>query len=608
MVDRLVGTILSSGQTDEPQAEPGWGEDAGSSPPAYWHWQHQWEQFHKDHGDTPSPVTNDGPVLSVVVPVHRPTLWQFRECVVSVVTQGYQHWELCLCDDGSADKALTAALAEFAADDRRIKVVALEKHQGISEATNRALGLASGEFVVLLDQHDVLAAGALAEIASAAVSSDGIDVIYSDEDQLDELARPCRPSFKPDWDPELLLSYPYLGHVACIRRELVRRIGGFRSEFDGGQEFDVMLRATEVARRVAHITKVLYHRRVTADRAAGDTPEKPSVPSAARRALEDALARRRIDALVEDGPFEGAFQVRRRIADSPTVSIIIPFRDQAALTVSCLDSLRRDPGYPIGEVILIDNGSTEPETVVLRRRLEEMPATRLIDYPGPFNWAAINNAAVATCDSDMVLFMNNDIEATSGGWLDALVEQGQLPEVGAVGARLIYPDGSIQHAGVVLGMQGIATHIFSGMPKGRTGYLGWDRLVRAYSAVTGACMLVRRGVFEELGGFDEAYPVAFNDVDFCLRLGNAGYRLVYTPHAELTHYESISRGLSGYSADYQAFLARWADQIREDDPCYNRNLSRFFPWCPLRGPGEDEEWLASIEALIPASPSEDAGG
>jgi GT2 family glycosyltransferase len=366
-----------------------------------------------------------------------------------------------------------------------------------------------------------------------------------------------------------------------------------------------MLRATEVARRVVHIPKVLYHWRVVAGSAAGDTEAKPWAHLASRRALEDAVSRRGIDGVVEAGPFPGAYHVRRKVHGSPTVSVIIPFRDQAALTVACLGSLDQDPGYGITEVVLIDNGSTEPETRAMRRQMERRPATRVLDYPGPFNWAAINNFAAATCQTDMLLFLNNDIEATSPGWLHALVEVGQRPEIGAVGARLVYPDGKLQHAGVVLGMGGVASHIFIGMPKGTRGYFSWDRVVRGYSAVTAACMLVRRRVFEELGGFDEAFAVAFNDVDFCIRLGQAGFRLVYTPHAELTHYESVSRGLSGFARDYRAFLPRWMDLLRRGDPCYNPNLGRLQPWCPLRPPGEDEEWLSLVTGLIEAVSDDD---
>ena len=599
MADQLARLELS-GDGDRPD-EPQWGPDASESPTDYWRWKHLVHLDRIEKGVPPEPLPTDGPLLSIVVPVYRPSIWYFEECVLSVINQTYQRWELCLCDDGSDVPELTQSMHTFAARDPRIRVLTMEENGGISRTSNRALADARGEFVLLLDHDDLLEPEALAEVAKAVTSHDDVDIVYTDEDKLDEIDRPHHPQFKPDWDPELLLSYPYLGHLTGFRRDLLTRIGGFRPEFDGSQDFDVMLRASELARRVVHIPKVLYHWRVVAGSAAGDPDAKPWAYAASRRVLEDAVSRRGIDGTVEKGPFLGSYHLRRKIHGTPTVSVIIPFRDQAALTVACLESLDEDPGYPIEEVVLIDNGSVEPETRVLRRRLETRAATRVLEYPGPFNWSAINNLAARTCRTDMLLFMNNDIEATSPGWLHAMVELGQRPDVGAVGARLVYPDGKLQHAGVVLAVGGIAAHILNGMPGNRQGYFGMDRLVRSYSAVTAACMLVRRQVFEEAGGFDESFPVAFNDIDFCIRLGQAGYRLLYTPHAELTHYESVSRGLSGYSADFGEFLTRWWGLLQHEDPFYNPNLSRWSSWCSFREPGEDERWFSTIGALVPTA-------
>lgn len=602
MSDRLARSIDGSDESDRSEAEDDaipWGIDAGSFPPEYWHWLHLHSMQRSATGEGDAlRLPTDGPLVSVVVPVYRPALWYFRECVQSVVAQTYQNWELCLCDDASGDAELTSTMAELAAMDDRIKVTTHHENGGISRATNTALTMAKGELVALLDHDDLLEPEALAEVAAAFMADDDVDVVYTDDDKYDEADRPFQPHFKPDWSPDLLLSYPYLGHLTVIRHDLVRRIGGFRPEFDGSQDFDIMLRATEHARRIVHVPRVLYHWRVVAGSAAGDPDAKPWAHDASRRALADAVVRRGIDGEVDGGPFLGAYHVRRRIQGSPSVSIVIPFRDQASLTAACLRSLEQAPGYDIGEVVLIDNGSTEPETRALRAWLATRPATRVIDYPGPFNWAAINNEAARTCDTDMLLFLNNDIEARSEGWLHALVELGQRNDVGAVGARLLYPDGSVQHAGVVLGMGGIAGHVFAGLPAGHLGYAGWDRVVREYSAVTAACMLVRRDVFTELDGFDERFAVGFNDVDFCLRLGRAGYRVLYTPHAELTHFESVSRGLSGFYRDYQHFLGRWADALRAGDPYYNPNLSRIDPWCPLRPPGEDDRWLSMVDGLV----------
>jgi GT2 family glycosyltransferase len=593
MADRLARAEAEPPAPVVPAFE--WGRDAGAYPPDYWHWLHLWDLERLTDPDlTSTPVPTDGPLLSIVVPVYRPSIWYFLECVRSVVDQTYQRWELCLCDDGSGDPELSTAMADLAASDPRIKALALEQNGGISRATNRALEAATGEFVVLLDHDDMLTPDALAEVAAAVLADGEVDVLYSDEDKLNELDRRFMPHFKPDWDPDLLLAYPYLGHLLVIRRAILTGIGGFRPEFDGSQDYDVMLRATELARRVVHLPKVLYHWRVVAGSAAGDTDAKPWAHQASRRVVEDAVVRQGIDGRVEPGPFQGSYHVRRTVQGDPTVSVIIPFRDQAALTVACLESLDLDPGHAITEVVFVDNGSTEPETRVLRRQLERRPHTRVLDYPGAFNWAAINNLAAASCHSDMLLFLNNDIEATAPGWLASMVELAQRPDVGAVGARLVYPDGTLQHAGVVVGLGGVASHLFIGMPKGSYGYFWWDRVVRHYSAVTAACMLVRRSVFEEVGGFDETFAVGFNDVDYCLRLGRAGYGVLFTPHARLTHYESVSRGLGGYYGDFERFLGRWTDVLLAGDPYYNPNLSRLAPWCPLRPPDEDERWLPLV--------------
>ena len=595
--DRILET---QDEREDERIEPTWGPDATGFPPAYWHWTQTWRQFRETHHDPGAgPLPMRGPVLSLVVPVYRPMIWYFRECVESVLAQTYQDWELCLCDDGSDDPELTAVMQEYAAQDPRVKALSMEQNGGISRATNMAVEAASGEFVVLLDHDDLLEPEALAELAKVIEDVEDVDVIYSDEDKMDELGRLMQPHFKCDWDPDLLLSYPYLGHITAIRHDVMRHIGGFRPEFDGSQDYDVMLRSTEMARRVVHIPKVLYHWRVVAGSAAGDPDAKPWATMASRRALQDAVARRGIDGTVDSGPFQGAYHLRRNVSDSPTVAVIIPFRDQAALTMACVDSLNRSPGHPSEELVLVDNGSTEPETRELRRRLELRSDVRVLDYPGAFNWAAINNVAAATCTADMLLFLNNDVEADSEGWLHALVEQAQRPDVGAVGARLDFPDGTLQHAGVVLGMGALAGHIFSGLPKGYGGYYGWDRIVRSVSAVTAACMLVRREVFEALGGFDEELAVAYNDIDFCLRLGQAGLRVIFTPHAALIHHESVTRGLSGYSNDNAVFVRRWSDVLISGDPYFSPNLSRLEYNCCLRPVDEDGRWAATLESLRP---------
>ena len=577
-----------------------WGNDAAAHPPDYWH-RIYLDRLQASESQRRPELPTDGPLVSVIVPVYRPSHWYFVECARSVAAQTYTNWELCLCDDASGDPELTRLIGDLAAKEPRIKATAFKKNGGISEATNAALELATGELVALLDHDDALEPDALAEVVAAVLEHEDADVIYTDDDKIDAFDRPFQPQFKPDWAPDLLLSYPYLGHLTVIRRSLLEEIGGFRSEFDGSQDFDVMLRATERARRVVHVPKVLYHWRVVSGSAAGDAEAKPWAYAASRRAVEDALRRRGIDGRVENGPFLGSYSVRRHVDSTPSIAVIVPFRDQAALTARCVEHLDATAGHLISELVLVDNGSAEAETRALRKQLGRRRSTRILDYPGPFNWSVINNTAAASCDSDLLLFLNNDVFAEERGWLEAMVEHAVRTDIGAVGARLVYPNGRLQHTGIVLGLGGIAGHVLAGLPVDTIGYGGWDRIVREYSAVTAACMLVRRSVFEEVGGFDETLAIAFNDIDFCLRLRAAGYRVVSTPHAQLVHAESVSRGFSGYSTDYRAFLRRWGWVLRREDPYFNPNLSRLVTWCALRLPGEDDQW-ADLVGLLADDP------
>jgi O-antigen biosynthesis protein len=542
----------------------------------------------------PTPRTRPAegpPRFSVVVPVFRPPLWALRRCVASVLEQTYASFELCLADDYSAAPDLTAALHTIGRLDPRIKVTALESRGGISAATNRAVSLASGEFIVFLDNDDELAPRALELLAEAADREPLADVLYSDEDKTDERGALFMPSFKPGWAPDMLLSCAYLCHVLVVRRSLIEQLGGLRPEFDGGQDYDLMLRATEGARMVVHVPEVLYHWRELPGSAAHDTTAKPWAYEAGHRALEDALERRGEDALVEDSTvIPGMYYVRRRVRGEPLVSVIVPFRDEPALLNRCVESVCKAPGHERLELVLVDNGSRLPETASLLDRLAEDPRVVLLEEPGPFNWSGINNAAAVEASGDLLLFLNNDVEATAQDWLLAMVEHAQREEVGAVGARLLYPNHTIQHAGVVLGMCNGAAHVLQDLPAESPGYLSWAYMTRDCAAVTGACLMTRRDVFESLGGFCEDLPIAFSDVDYCLRLRRGGRRIVYTPLAELVHREALTRGHADDAIELPRLLARWGDEIARGDPYFNPHLSLWRPWCPLSNPEEDEQW------------------
>jgi len=537
----------------------------------------------------------DPPAISIVIPVYKPDLEFLRRCVESVRAQVYTRWELCLCDDGSNDPALTAALAEFARSDDRIKVTALAANGGISAATNGALDLATGDYVAFMDQDDAMTVDALAEAAITIAEHGNVDIVYTDEDKIDEHDRRYAPFFKPDWSPDYLLTSMYVGHLSVVRRGLVEQVGRLRSAFDGSQDHDLMLRLTEQARTILHIHRVLYHWRAIEGSAATSSDAKPWAHEAGYRAVASALERRGETAEVLPGPFPGARRVRRSTANAPEVTAIIPFRDGADLLHRCLESLSDSGGYPRWNAVLIDNGSWEPETKALLRQLDGDDRFTVVRDDSPFNWSALNNRGAQLASGDLLLFMNNDVEGTSEGWLDAMVEHAIRPEVGAVGARLVYPDGTVQHAGLIIGMGGIAGHAFRYCPPWYPGYFGMTRVTRNYTAVTGACMMVRRGVFDECEGFDEVLAVAYNDVDFCLRLRERGYLVVVTPYAELVHRESVTRGEGSDTDEHVEMFKRWRKIYEVGDPYFNRNLSLAFSEFRLGAPDEPPPWQRFLE-------------
>jgi GT2 family glycosyltransferase len=531
------------------------------------------------------------PLFSIVVPVLRPPRWALERCVASVLAQSFAEFELVLADDCSGQVDLEEQLRSFTYLDARVELVRRTETGGISAATNSAISVARGEHVVFLDHDDELHPEALAKLASALAVSPDADVLYSDEDKISPSGERCVPSLKPDWSPDLLLSSAYFCHLLVVRRSLIAEIGGLRSEFDGSQDYDLMLRACEVARSVVHVPEILYHWRVMAGSTSADLEAKPWAFAAERRALEEALARRHIAASVEPhSRFPGNFNVRRQVVGDPLVSIIVPFRDEPEMTASCYRSLVASPGYDRFEILLVDNASELPETRSLMAELSREDKVRIIKDPRAFDWVAINNAAAAKAKGDVLLFVNNDVEARSDGWLAAMLGHAERKEVGAVGALLRYPDLSVQHAGIVVGMSFGAAHVQQGLPSDRSGYLLMAELTRNCTAVTGACMMTRRSCFEELGGFDPALPVAFNDVDYCLRLRSRGLLVVFTPLAELVHFESRSRGHADDVAETPVFRARWKDEILGGDPYYNGNLAHFDPYCRLATEEESDLW------------------
>lgn len=522
------------------------------------------------------------PKISIITPVYEPPEAYLRLAIESVIDQIYPHWELCLANDASPSAYVQAVLDEYAAIDPRIKVVHRSENGRISRASNSALAIATGEFVALLDHDDVLAPEALFEIAAALNRDPQLDMIYSDEDKLDEAGHRRDPFFKPDWAPETLLSRMYTGHLSVYRRALVQAVGGFRSEFDGSQDYDLVLRVTERTDRIHHIPQVLYHWRVHPMSAASGIDVKTYAYDAAMRALTETLARRGEKGIVERlAVHPGFFSVRYEILSFDRVSIIIPTRDHAADLERCLASVFAKSTYSNFEVIILDNGSTDEDAldVLTNWETQEPERVRVIRYDVPFNFSHINNYAVRFSTGRFLLFLNNDTEVIAPGWMEAMIEQAQRSPIGAVGARLLYDDDTIQHAGVVMRLNGVASHGHRTWPADAPGYFGVIQTINNFSAVTGACLMMRREVFDEIGGFEEELAVAWNDVDLCLRIRERGYRIVYVPHALLYHFESKSRGPVDTPEKQErelneiAFLQRRWQCAERDDPYYSPNLS-----------------------------------
>ncbi|MEO7723619.1 MAG: glycosyltransferase family 2 protein [Chthoniobacterales bacterium] len=509
------------------------------------------------------------PLLSIITPVfNTPALW-LAEAVESVIRQAYENWELILVDDGSTLTETVELLTTIGRRDSRIVVVRRESTGGISEASNSGLERARGEWIGLLDHDDVLEPDALFEVVKYLQSNPETDLIFSDEDKITEEGL-AAPQFKPDWSPDFLLSYNYLCHFTTVRREIVERAGRFRPEFDGAQDYDLFLRVSELTTRIHHLPRILYHWRRSETSTSDNIRRKPQALEAGRRAVENHLRRRGERGHVTVDWHTHAYWVKRELRETRRISIIIATRDRIDLLSRCIASITTKTSYPNYEIIVVDNESKSDEAKEYFNNFEH----RLLHFHGPFNFSALNNLAVEQTNAPWLLFLNNDVEVIESEWLTVMAEHVQRPEVGAVGARLLYPNDTVQHAGVVLGVGGIAEHAFRHFPADAPGVSRQLQVTRNYSSVTGACMLTRREVFEEVGGFDEErLPVTFNDVDLCLKMRRAGYLIVYTPFAKLYHHESASRRRSVEALETEVMRERWPEYL-ERDPYYNPNLSR----------------------------------
>ncbi len=523
---------------------------------------------------------SDPPLISVLLPVYNTPEAYLTAAIDSVRGQIYPHWELCIADDCSTDSGLVQRLEALAQEDPRIKFTRRDTNGHISAASNSALALASGSWIACLDHDDVLAESALAHFAMEIARTPGLGALYSDEDKITESGDRADPFFKPDFDPLLLLGQNYLCHLTVLRRDLVLDVGGYREGYEGSQDWDLALRVTEklAANQVSHIARILYHWRIHSGSTASALTAKSYAADAGTRAVADHLARSGADGEVVPLEAWGWNRVNWSVPDpAPLVSIVIPTRDGKYLA-SCIESIRRDTTYPNYEIVVLDNGSTGREALEFLR-LNESTITVVRDE-GPFNFSAINNNAVAHSVGDVICLLNDDTEIISPDWLEEMVGQLCRPSVGAVGAKLYYDSGLVQHAGVVLGIGGVAGHALRLSERDSVSHHGRTQLPRQMAAITGACMAIRREAWDQVGGLDAVnLPIAFNDIDLCLQLRAAGWQVVWTPFAELTHHESVSRGLDTegeralrFQRETRFMKQRWGDALRTD-PTYNPNLT-----------------------------------
>lgn len=521
------------------------------------------------------------PLFSVLMPVFNPEPAGLQQAIDSVRAELYENWQLCIVDDASTDPRVWRTIERAARRDPRIKINRHAKNQHISATSNDALGLATGDYIALLDHDDELAPTALYFAARELNRDPQLRVLYTDEDKLDAQGRRHDPHFKPDWNPDLFTSQNYISHLAIYQAALVRDAGGFRVGFEGSQDYDLTLRCIERIEpaQIHHIPHVLYHWRATAGSAAKFAHAKTYAHDAATRAVREHFDRRGMAVTVAPDR-EIYLHARYTLPSSPPlVSIIIPTRDREPILRRCIDSILEKTDYAPLEIVIIDNGSTEPATRDYFASLGQESMVRIIASPGEFNYSKLNNLGVREARGEIVALLNNDLEVIDRHWLGEMVSHALRPEIGAVGARLWYPNDTIQHAGVILGAGGIGNHAHAGL-RDEPGYFSRAHLVQNFSAVTGACIVLRKDVYEKAGGLDETnLAVAFNDVDFCLRLTTAGYRIVWTPHANLYHHESMSRGFEDTTEKRGRFLAEvdymrrtWGDRL-ENDPAYNPNLS-----------------------------------
>lgn len=523
------------------------------------------------------------PLISVVMPTYNTPVLFLKEAIESVINQTYEHWELCIADDASVSQEMIEILRYYELVDERIKICFRQTNGHISEASNSALSIATGDYVAFFDHDDLLSPDALCEVVSVLNTYPDALLIYSDEDKIDQYGKRYEPHFKSDWNPDLFLSQNYISHLSVLSHEIVIKAGKLRKGFEGSQDYDLLLRAIPLIRhdQIIHIPKILYHWRAITGSTALSAQEKDYTTIAGMKALESYCAIFLPGTTVAKGTLPNTYRVVYPICGpEPMVTLIIPTRNQHEILAKCVTSILQKTNYLNYEIVIVDNQSDDPAILQYFKEISLLDNVKVLKYDHPFNYSAINNFAVKHANGEIIGLINNDIEVISGEWLREMVSHAIRPEIGCVGAKLFYTNGTIQHAGVIIGLYGVAGHGHKHVSGDEHGYFGRLRVVQNYSAVTAACLIVRKEVYYQIGGLDEVLEVAFNDIDFCLKVQAAGYRNLWTPYALLYHHESLSRGLENtpekrerFEREIKVMKTRWHTDTM-NDRYYNLNLTR----------------------------------
>lgn len=529
------------------------------------------------------------PKISIIIPMYNTPINFFEELVNNLIDQTYTNWELCLAD-GSPEK--NEKLEKIYKKDERIKYKFIGGNKGIAGNTNEALSLVTGDFVALLDHDDLLPIFSLYEIVKCINENPDVEFIYTDEDKFEKLGgKRYDPYFKSDFAPDTLRANNFICHFSVFKKELMDKLGGFRSKYDGAQDYDILLRMSEETNNIIHIPKILYHWRVhSLSTAKSGGTAKPYAYEAGIKAIQDHIDRIGLKGTVESGNTLGTYKVNYEIQGNPKVSIVIPNKDYVKTLKVCINSIKKLTTYENYEIIIVENNSEENETFEYYKKIDGKDKIKVVYFPEKeFNYSKIINFGVKNSTGDYIVQLNNDTELLTPNWLQEMLGFAQRDDVGAVGAELFYPDNTIQHAGIIIGIGGVAGHVFKNLPKGIHGYFSKDAMIQNLSAVTAACIMTPKSIYDEVGYMDEKFKVAFNDVDFCLKIRQTGKLIVYNPYVQFTHYESKSRGFEDtpekkkrFQSEVDRFHDKWQSVLDKGDPYYNINLRLDNDQCAIR--------------------------